>query len=152
MNIQEANTLACELLEEHGLIDKEWYFEFDNAKRRFGACKHREKAITLSKHLVELNDVVKVKDVILHEIAHALVGIGHGHDAVWKAKAIEIGCDGKRCYGDETIKPKGDYSATCINCGNTYTKYKKPRVNYWCKCDKKKYNTKSILVWNKLGN
>lgn len=37
-----------------------------------------------------------IKNVILHEIAHALVGVDEGHSEVWKQRAIEIGCDGKR--------------------------------------------------------
>jgi len=32
-----------------------------------------------------------VRDTLLHEIAHALVGTAHGHDEVWKAKCLEIG-------------------------------------------------------------
>jgi SWI/SNF-related matrix-associated actin-dependent regulator 1 of chromatin subfamily A len=34
------------------------------------------------------------KDTILHEIAHAIVGPHHGHDEVWRGKAVEIGCTG----------------------------------------------------------
>ena len=37
------------------------------------------------------HDPDEVRDTILHEIAHALVGPGHGHDAVWKAKCVEVG-------------------------------------------------------------
>ena len=40
-------------------------------------------------------DEKHVLDTILHEIAHALVGSHHKHDAVWKAKCKEIGCDPK---------------------------------------------------------
>ena len=35
---------------------------------------------------------------LLHEIAHALVGRKHNHDAEWKAKAREIGCTGERTH------------------------------------------------------
>ena len=46
-------------------------------------------------------DFFKIKNTILHEISHAIVGKNHGHDDIWKNKAIEIGCDGL-----ETIKIK----------------------------------------------
>ena len=35
-------------------------------------------------------------DTILHEMAHALVGQVHGHDAVWQAQVL--GCSGRRCH------------------------------------------------------
>ena len=38
-----------------------------------------------------------VRDTILHEIAHAIVGPGHGHDAVWQTAERRIGCTPKRC-------------------------------------------------------
>lgn len=38
-----------------------------------------------------------IRDTILHEIAHALVGPNHCHDLVWKAKCLEIGATPRRC-------------------------------------------------------
>ena len=74
MNLNDAKTLANELMNQHGLYD--WTFMFDDAKLRFGQCRHRSKEISLSRELTELNDVVHVKDTILHEIAHALLPRG----------------------------------------------------------------------------
>lgn len=33
-----------------------------------------------------------IKDTVLHEIAHAIVGGKHHHDCVWKACCNKIGC------------------------------------------------------------
>ena len=33
-----------------------------------------------------------IKDTVLHEIAHAIVGGSHHHDNVWKACCNKIGC------------------------------------------------------------
>jgi SprT-like family len=96
MDLMEARALALELMKEHGL--EFWYFEFDNAKRRFGICRYNRRTIGLSRNLVLLSNKEQVKDTILHEIAHALVGPGYGHSWVWKRMALEIGCDGNRCY------------------------------------------------------
>lgn len=49
--------------------------------------------------------------MILHEIAHALVDY-HGHDDVWRSKALEIGCSGKR-HGLSGVSIRGRYEATC---------------------------------------
>ena len=40
----------------------------------------------------------EIADTLLHEIAHAIVGVRHQHDAVWRAKAREIGCTAERCH------------------------------------------------------
>lgn len=56
--------------------------------------------IELSKNYINSKKKVKredIKNTILHEIAHALVGHKEGHNKVWKDKAIEIGCTGDRC-------------------------------------------------------
>ncbi len=53
----------------------------------------------------------EVKDTILHEIAHALVGKAHHHDDVWRAKALEIGCSGRRCHDLQFTPPR--YLVTC---------------------------------------
>lgn len=81
MELEEARDLALELMKQQDL-EYRYRFEFDNAKRRFGRCSYRPRFITLSKRLVLLNDYETVKNVILHEIAHALTSPGKGHNWV----------------------------------------------------------------------
>ena len=117
MELKEARAMALELMEKHGLP---WNFEFDDARNRFGSCDGYNEVITLSIHLVRLNTAERVKQTILHEIAHGLVGGIHGHDEVWRAKAIELGDDGKRCFSaEDTVlaKPKHTYLYRCPECG-----------------------------------
>ena len=134
MELSDARALALELMKKHGI--ERWYFQFDNAKRRFGCCNYTVQLISLSKQLVLLNTKEKVKDVILHEIAHALVGRGKGHNWVWREMALEIGCDGKRCYSSEdTVIVKGKVEATCPKCGYTYRRHRMPKTQRSCgKC------------------
>lgn len=40
----------------------------------------------------------EIENTILHEIAHAIVGVGHGHRLKWQEKAIELGVTWKRIY------------------------------------------------------
>ena len=110
-------------MDKHDLLDERWCFEFDNAKRRLGCCKFRNKTISFSKHYLPVIKHEEMVNTILHEIAHALVGPRHGHDNVWKRKAIEIGCDGKRLYKGEA-KTKPNYVATCWNCGKVFHRYR----------------------------
>lgn len=118
MDLNDAFGMAVATIDRHGLIAKGWTFKFDNARSRFGCCKHGIKTITLSRYLVELNDQRRVLNTILHEIAHALVGPKNGHNKVWKRKAIEIGCTGERCYtSKDTVSPPKAFKLTCPACG-----------------------------------
>ena len=98
----EVRGLALSIMAEHGLAG--WSFDYDRARRRKGSCTHRKKLITLSEPFVLLNDNDAIRLTILHEIAHALVGPGHGHDAVWKAKCLEVGAQPRRC-GEADMPP-----------------------------------------------
>lgn len=81
-------------------------FEFEDAPQRFGAThetrilhadgsiKKRPYKITLNKNYALQSTKETLTEVLLHEIAHAIVGVKHGHDAVWLEKAIEIGATG----------------------------------------------------------
>ena len=88
--------LGAFLFAEHGLTG--WRLTLDHAKRRAGQCDYKNKTISLSRHYVKYADEDHIKDTILHEIAHALVGPRHGHNAVWRQKAREIGCSAMRCH------------------------------------------------------
>ena len=148
MDLIKAQTLANQLIQEHGLKQHGWIFRFDNARRRFGCCKYRPRIITLSKYLTQLNDESKVKDTILHEIAHALTP-GHGHDRVWRAKAIQIGCNGQRCYSSRTVAtPESKYIAHCSGCNHVHKKHRKPTRTSSCgTCSGGRYNETYKLNW-----
>lgn len=112
----EVHVRAFELFKKHGL--ENWHFKFDRAIQRAGSCHFGKRTISLSIHMVlkETITMEQIENVILHEMAHAIVGFQHGHNDVWRAKAIEIGCDGARCH---TLKfmPEPKYKITCP-CGS----------------------------------
>jgi predicted SprT family Zn-dependent metalloprotease len=153
MNTDNAKAMACELIKEHGLHLTGWHFQFDNSKRRFGVCKYRPKIIGLSMPLTLLNDEARVKNTILHEIAHALVGHAAGHGWQWQRKAMEIGCDGQRCYeADKVSRPKGNYEAVCGLCGHVHIKYKAPKAGRSVSCGKcsRSFNPNNLLIFKKV--
>ena len=113
MELSGVQFLADRLLNKHELFEKGWSFSFDRAKRRAGSCKFSKKEITLARDYAEQEDFKEIKNTILHEIAHALVGPRHGHNKIWRQKALEIGCDAERCHYVVFSKPK--YKLTCIN-------------------------------------
>lgn len=137
MNTVTAKQLALELMDQYGLLYLGWSFEFDTAKRRFGCCNYTHKVISLSAPLTTANEEAQVKDTILHEIAHALVGYGHGHDSVWKSMCVAIGAKPERCYTQEdTTVIAGKYRAVCGGCGQVHNRHKRPPRGrrYACLC------------------
>lgn len=104
---------ANELLTKHNLNN--WSFEFDNPQLRLGQCNYKKKVITISKRISLVLTFDEMLDTILHEIAHALTP-GHKHDEIWKAKAIEIGCNGKQ-YASVNLDKAMAFKGTCPTCG-----------------------------------
>lgn len=109
---------------QHGLHG--WAFRFNRCKQTMGLCVFGCKSIELSIYFVERdNPAEEIRDTILHEIAHALVGPGHGHDKVWKRKCIEVGARPQRC-GDADM-PEGRWRARCGGCGKHFHRHRRPK-------------------------
>jgi predicted SprT family Zn-dependent metalloprotease len=126
----KARELAIRLMTEHGLVG--WQFAFNASLRRAGVCYYpargRPGRIELSVHLAGRAAVAEVRDTILHEIAHALVGPDHGHDATWKAKCLEVGARPERCLDAVVANmPMGRWRASCPACNQQFSRHRKPK-------------------------
>jgi predicted SprT family Zn-dependent metalloprotease len=147
---------ATALLVKYGRADKGWKAVYDNTKRRGGQCRYSLKEIGLSVHLFAIWTYEAAMNTVLHEIAHALCP-NHGHDKVWKAKAIEIGCNGNRCYDGAS---QGSYPSQrharnwigkCPN-GHTKTRARAPLAGrkYSCgTCSPGVFSYSAVLTWRK---
>ena len=89
MNPATIEQMAEELLSLHGLTD--WSFRLDHARQRCGSCNYRDREISVSRHFAKLNDETEIRNTLLHEIAHALVGPNNAHNAKWQTVAKRIG-------------------------------------------------------------
>ena len=128
-----------------------WSFSYDRARRRFGCTHYTAKKISLSRVLCEMNDWETIRLVVLHEIAHALVGSKHGHDATWKRKCLQLGGDGKRLYTTEAVNtPEFKYKATCPVCGKEYYRLRAPRKKCSCSECCKTFSRDRVLVFEKI--
>ncbi len=145
MDLRTALLKARSLLQQHGLED--WSIGLDRARRRAGACHYATKTISLSRPLTALHSPEEVRDTILHEVAHALVGPSHGHDAVWRARALAIGCSGSRCVPEDAPKLEGNWIGVCPQ-GHQQTKHKRPeRVVSCSRCGGGRFDPTHLITW-----
>ena len=98
-NYISINLMAYGLMKKWGLDD--WGFGFSKTTRRIGDCNWRKKIIRYSSQWRHLS-WVQIKDVLLHEIAHALELVRFGsiqrkngrwikHGERFKDICIEVG-------------------------------------------------------------
>jgi len=141
MNEGQALREARQLLQQHGLFVQGWTAKLDKGVRRRGVCNYNNKSIGLSRQFVSLNDWETVRNTILHEIAHALVGPTHKHNSVWRNKCIEIGGTG------ETYSTGGEmmlYVGRCNKCNKQVGRFaREPRKVYLHSADN------GTLTWNR---
>jgi predicted SprT family Zn-dependent metalloprotease len=141
----EIRRVALDLFAIHNLAD--WSFALNRGKRTMGLCLYATRTIALSSHFVERNCDEVIRDTLLHEIAHALVGPGHGHDRIWKRKCLEIGAKPER-LSYEVNMPEGRWQARCGQCGQLHHRHRKPKWMkgwYCCHCGKER----GQLAWQK---
>lgn len=138
MNIamQRKMTLfARQMLDKQGLHD--WRFKFNTNKKRLGVCKYfPQQRIEVSIHATNLGEE-KVKQVIAHEVAHAVVGSRHGHDHTWRQKAISLGDTGERC-SSVGMGVEHQFVGICPNCKIEKKAHRRRRVACGACC--RKYN------------
>lgn len=164
MDLEEARKLALDLMSQHGLSN----YHLDLSQRslkygNIGFCNWVRRIIVISTNYIELNSVENVRDTILHEIAHALVGkneyriastgrkIRVVHGPTWLAIAKNIGCSGERCAGADTITarslPKAPiilhehyrYQGRCPGCHRLHFRVSepKPTAKYCFPCSRR---------------
>ncbi len=134
MTPARAEQLALELMGQHGLLEAGWVFKWSRGKRQLGCAticekRHRHtgavertKTIKLSWYLVALNHDGEVRETILHEIAHALAGLNHGHDRVWQDVCRRIGAKPERLAGEQVNVVEPRYALICGCCKQTIGK------------------------------
>jgi predicted SprT family Zn-dependent metalloprotease len=148
MERRDVLTLAEGLLRDHGLAG--WRVELDHAKRRAGVCRFADRVIGISGPLAALHSDEEVRDTVLHEIAHALVGPSHGHDAVWRATARRIGCSARRCVDASAPRVAGAWVGTCP-AGHLKDRHRRPERVMSCGTCSRTFSVEHVYTWTFHG-
>ncbi|KRE61560.1 SprT-like domain-containing protein [Nostocoides sp. Soil756] len=148
MEVQHALAMGRRLVAEHGLDG--WSVVADRAKTRAGVCRFGTRQIGISAPLTRLHSEDEVRDTLLHEIAHALVGPQHGHDAVWRAAAVRIGCSGERCVSPDAPRVPGDWVGRCP-AGHERTRHRSPTRLMSCGRCSRRFDPQHLFSWTFRG-
>ena len=122
--LAEVEKLAAGLLARHQAgsgLHADWGFGFDLSTARAGVCRYADKRIDLSVSYCLRATRAEIEDTLLHEIAHAIVGHRHHHDAVWKAVARALGCTAERCH--DVAHTPARWLGEC-GCGQTWRRHR----------------------------
>ena len=136
--------LAHQLFQQHGLIN--YSFGFDRAVRRAGQCDFSRRRITLSKHLVTNLSLEEIEQVLLHEIAHALVGQQAGHGKIWRAEAKRIGYRFERVDWNRMSQGTNRYVGKCP-AGHEHIRMRKPSGPTSCRRCANRFSYDHQIAW-----
>ena len=123
---QEVLAEAQDMLHQYGL--KDWQVVFDHGRIRLGSCDYHKRRISLSRYFVRNNAASDIKETILHEIAHALVGPGHGHGPVWQRQAQALGIP-TRASARHVQMPEPPWNLVCKGCGQIVARRHRRRMD-----------------------
>lgn len=134
MQLEAAENVAAQLIRQYADLSG-WSFRLnDRLRRTLGRCHYSRRVIELATAFVQMNDKRLVVEGVKHEIAHALVGPGHGHGPTWRRMALIVGCQPRPCASN-AIMPPAPWIAVCPKCGLIYPMFRRPKPDLprWCK-------------------
>ena len=137
--------MAEAMMREH-LDVTAWSFGFDSAKRRAGLCSYTDQRITISKYLVSIHTFDESRQVMLHEIAHALSGKRAGHSKKWLETAKAIGYRAERFSGKAIAEQTAPWLGLCP-AGHEHFRYRAPKGESSCGLCSRGFSRANLIRW-----
>ena len=148
MELDDVRKLVNELFTKYKI--KNWNFEFFTKKKSLGMCDFNTKTLYIGLQYCAVNDEKRIRNTLLHEVAHILVGLKNGHNFIWRRKCVEIGGDGERLTQTDKIVATYKHQYKCPACNTIYPTHKRlSTIGFCSKCWKEKQKVKVIKVGNK---
>lgn len=138
---------AAALIRDH-LDPSVWTFGFDNAKTRAGQCDFARRRITVSRHLAERFTDDDIDQVLLHEVAHALVGARAGHGPGWRRTAAALGYTGSRLHDGPIASELAPWIGVCPS-GHEHYRYRTPTRPMACATCSRRYDPAHTITWRR---
>ena len=111
--LAEATARAEALLRKHGLND--WSVQIFGKRSVLGEAWHKQKTIKISKFFVYVANAEQFEGIVLHEVAHALLGPGFGHGEEFVATCTRISRNNRYATESSSFKIHR-YRFTCPRC------------------------------------
>lgn len=147
-SLDEVLQLARRALDACGLQD--WEVGVDHARRRAGACHFADKRISFSRYLIPLYDCATAREVVLHEVAHALVGPRAGHGRRWQQAVKNLGGRAERTLPATAPSLPAPWIGVC-KAGHRVERFRTPtRVLACSKCSRD-FKAENIFTWTCRG-
>ena len=142
--------MAEQLMALH-LDTRVWSFGFDSAKRRAGICSYTDRRITISKYMVSIHSIDESRQVMLHEIAHALSGKRAGHSKKWLETAKSIGYRAERFSGAQIAEATAPWIGYCP-AGHEHFRYRRPTGESSCGVCGRQFSRANLIRWQHREN
>lgn len=111
---RQAVTEAARLLVKNGLGD--WRINLKSVTSYNAQVRYRQKILIINTKMITVASKDEFTGIMYHEIAHALVGPGHGHGRKFKDKVYEL--TGSYKYaGYSSRVGAGNFLSLCTGCG-----------------------------------
>lgn len=145
MTKMEVMALTRRMLQKEGV--EGYIIGFNNNRSRLGVCKYTKRTIEFSSVFLSVLPRDEIIETIKHEVAHAAVGPGHGHNAVWLAKYRAMGGKGSRTVSltQEVKHATSKYAIECSVSGEVIAYRQRKRRGGWrCTCHNETVNCITI--------
>lgn len=114
---------------KYNLVD--WKLSYKDMITDGGYTIIKDKHIVLSRYAVDRLDIYQLRDLIIHEVSHALSPGFPPHKKEWRETCKKLGGSGETRCSDFTLPQDYRWKAICKNC-STFIYYER-RAALWCK-------------------
>lgn len=106
----------------------EWSFCINETRNVAGETDYDNNKISISKYFLDKLSLFEYRNLILHEIAHALVSDHKPHSKKWRDKFISIGGNGIICTPCIFSNDDYIYSSFCKECDEKYFCFRRTKI------------------------